>query len=118
MTKIKPPCIRNIYKFRKSGCPQKCWDGEEGCTAWLEQVYDTPDGHEPLVVKACMDLLSYDISLKMLRFLEGNQQATESLRNGLCEVNNGKVEPKPDKMLQHMICLMTQSHNSKLINNG
>lgn len=110
-----PPCIRDLYRFRKSGCPECKWDGEEGCTAWVEQVYDNADRtKEPIVVKACMDLISYDISLKMLRFLEGNQQATEELRNGLCEVVDGRVEPKPDKGVVHLLCLLTQQHNKQL----
>lgn len=111
-----PPCIRNIYRFRKSGCPECKWDGENGCTAWIEQVYDSPNpDDEPIIVKSCMDLISYDISLKMLKLLEGNQQATESFRNGMCEVVGGKVEPKPDRGVVHLLGLLTQKHNSQLL---
>jgi len=33
MSKKNPPCIRNLEKFKKVGCPKQQWDGEEGCPA-------------------------------------------------------------------------------------
>jgi hypothetical protein len=115
MPKIKPPCIRNLKAF-KDGCPGCSWDGEEGCLAWVEMPYDNEDPSKPpVIVKACIDLVSFDIQLKMLRLLEGNQQATESLRNGLCETVDGKIVPKPDPAATHLIMLLTNSHNKKMI---
>lgn len=113
--KNKPPCIRDIYKFRKTGCPQQMWDGEAGCTAWLEMTYVNDDASKgPIIVKACLDMVTLDINLKMLRLLEGNQHAVESLRNGLCEDVNGRTEPKADPGVVHLMQLLTMSHNKLL----
>jgi len=114
MPKIKPPCIRNLARF-SDGCPKMGWDGEEGCPAWVELTYKADDPSKPdVIVKACMDLVIFDLKFKSLKLLEGNQLATEGLRNGLCESVNGKVEPKPDPAITHLLHLMTQSHNTLL----
>jgi len=78
----KPPCIRNIDKFKKTGCPQKSWDGEEGCTAWVELSVATkgnPLQHE--VKKQCIDLWSFEFAYAGLGTMEGIQAATEGGRN-------------------------------------
>lgn len=114
MSKNKPPCIRNLKAF-KNGCPEIGWDGKNGCSAWIEVPYvsDNPDD-PPVIIKSCIDIVTFDINLKMLKLLAGNQQATESLRNGLCEDVGGKTEPKPDKAVTHLLYLLTQSHNKRL----
>ena len=114
MIKNKPPCIRNLKVF-KYGCPEKCWDGEYGCTAWCEVPYRNADPTQPdVMVKACIDIITCDYQLKMLKLLEGNQQAVEQLRNGLCEMINGQIQPKPDRGALHLIELMTKHHNKQL----
>ncbi len=95
--KKNPPCLRNIDRFRRSGCPQKTWDGTEGCQAWVERTFPGEPGKNPTIVRLCMDIWSLDYQLEMLKLLEGNQQATESFRNGMCEEVAGQVVPKMDR---------------------
>jgi len=94
--KINPPCLRDLYRYRKTGCPQTQWDGEDGCMAWIESTFPNQDPTKsPIIVKACMDLINFDYQLEMLKLLEGNQQATELFRNGMCEEGaDGKIYPK------------------------
>ncbi len=93
---MKYPCIRNLDPFRKKGCPQKLWDGKEGCPCWIEKVVPIKEG-EKTIIKQCVDLWMFKLHWDANCLLEGNQQAVESFRNGMVEVdNNGKVQPKPD----------------------
>jgi len=90
------PCIRGLECFRKTGCPQSYWTPAtpEGCPAWKEYTVPT-DGGKPIMIKDCIDMLSEHWQFEALKLLEGNQQATESFRNGMCEVSpDGKVVPK------------------------
>lgn len=112
----RPPCIRDLFRFRKKGCPQKSWDGDDGCECWLKQAYDNEDPTKPpIIVEACMDKILFDIEMKKLRLLEGNQQATEKLRNGLCESVGGKTIPKADPAVESLVCALTNLHNRKLL---
>ena len=94
---MKPPCIRNLPRFKK-GCPQKIWDGEEGCPCWIEMsVAKRENPKEKEIKKDCLDMWHFSFQWAMLGLLEGNQQATESFRNGMVETrDDGKDYPKPD----------------------
>ena len=102
---MKKPCIRNLEAFRKTGCPEKSWNGEEGCPCWIEMPVSRKDN--PLkkdTKKDCLDLWLWEFQWAMLGLLEGNQQATESFRNGMVEVNEeGKARPKPDMAVVELI---------------
>lgn len=119
MTKKKgPPCIRGLKCFEKSGCPQKAWDGEEGCPAWAEVPYeDEEKPGEIKIVKACIDVIQFDVNLKMLRLLAGNQAATESLRNGLCENIGGETQPKSPPAMTQFMNILTAINNRNLLPN-
>lgn len=116
MRKKGPPCIRNIKTFEKSGCPEQSWNGSYGCSAWCEIPYDSVDPEKGTkIVKACVDMIQLDIGIKTLALLEGNQQATESLRNGMCEQTPNGIRPKSSLTLEQFIVTITQAHNAKLI---
>src|SRR4030042_2804553 len=77
----KPPCIRNLTEFKK-GCPQKTWDGESGCTAWVEMSIATrgnPQQRE--IKKQCIDMWNFEFTWASLGVMEGVQIATEGDRN-------------------------------------
>lgn len=95
---MKSPCIRNLERFKKSGCPQKIWDGQEGCPCWIEMpVANRENPLKKEIKRNCVDLWQFDFQWAMLGLLEGNQQATESFRNGMIETReDGKDYPKPD----------------------
>lgn len=98
MRKNKPPCIRNLDKFRKLGCPEKQWDGEEGCTCWIElDVAMRKDPDERKIKRQCLDMWLWEFNWSMLGLLEGNQRAVESFRNGMLQQGpNAEFFPKPD----------------------
>jgi hypothetical protein len=103
------PCIRNLDRFKKTGCPEKYWDGHSGCPAWKEYTIPGEDGQKPQVIKDCIDCLSEHWQFEALRLLEGNQRATESFRNGMCEQGpDGRVYPKADLA---MISLLSSVKN-------
>ncbi len=54
----KRPCIRGLKEFQKSGCPEKHWDGKEGCPAWKEYTIPGGEGKPPVIMKDCIDMLS------------------------------------------------------------
>ena len=95
----KIPCIRGLKQFNK-GCPQKEWDPMtgEGCPAY--KVIQRSVRNEPLkkiIVGQCIDLWQHDFTFDKLGFMESNQQAIESFRNGmLYKEKNGDINPKPN----------------------
>ena len=105
MAKKRPPCIRNLKCFEEDGCPQQCWDGEDGCTAWIEMNVASKDNPQiPQMKKMCVDMWQFDLSFSTLAALEGNQQAIESFRNGMVMVDpEGVTHPKPDPGVLQLI---------------
>ena len=103
----KRPCIRNIAAFKK-GCPEKCWDGKEGCPAWTEVSMPKKDNPmEKDIVKDCLDIFMFRMQWESLGLLEGNQQAIETFRNGMVfNTTNGTTIPKPDPALQQLVALL------------
>ncbi len=110
MAKNNPPCIRGLEKFKKSGCPQKCWDGEGGCVAWIEQPIGSEDDPGKIETrKQCIDNWNFDLQWSLLRRLEGNQKAMESFRNGMVQMDsNGITHPKPDPALLTLVQMVQE----------
>jgi hypothetical protein len=92
-----PPCIRNLEKF-KDGCPERPWNGRDGCPAWIEMPVATQGN--PLqkeVRRQCIDLWNTQFNWAQLGVMEGNQQATEGARNMIalnCLVTTNTKSPE------------------------
>ncbi len=65
-----------------------------------------------------MDLISFDYQLEMLRLLEGNQQATESFRNGMVENVDGKVCPKMDRATIALVNILEEERQNRFLQAG
>jgi hypothetical protein len=118
MAKKRPPCIRNLKCFEETGCPEREWDGEEGCTAWMEMVVGTKaDTGRPKTKRMCIDMWQFDFSFSILGALEGNQQAIESFRNGMVMVDpEGQTHPKPDPGVLSLLNMVHQQiHKQQII---
>lgn len=71
-----------MKRFEKKGCPQRKWDGQDGCPAWIEMPVATRGNPQHKEVKGqCLDLWLWEFQWAALGLLEGNQQATEESRN-------------------------------------
>ena len=121
--KNKRPCIKGLKDFQKRGCPEKYWDKltGEGCPAWKEYTVpaEQPD-KPPRVIKDCVEMLSEYWHFEALKLLEGNQKATESFRNGMCEAGpDGQIYPKVDRgVLGLMSMLQRQKEDMELLDNN
>ena len=94
----RPPCIRGLAAFKK-GCPQRSWNGTDGCSAWIEKRMSTKGGQEFVEIKECLDHYMARLQFDTNRLLEGNQQAVESFRNNV-SVDGA---PKPDPALVRLV---------------
>jgi|FLOH01.1.fsa_nt_gi hypothetical protein len=111
------PCIRGLSVFKK-GCPEKYWDGSGGCPAWKEYTIPS-EGGKPIIIKDCIDVLKEHWQFESLKLLEGNQKATESFRNGMCEEVDGRVYPKMDRaIISLMSIIQREQEDRKLILNN
>jgi len=115
--KLKLPCIRGLKDFQKKGCPGKHWDKAtgEGCPAWKEYTQPGEPGKPPNIIKGCIDNLSEHWQFEALKMLEGNQRATESLRNGVCEEVNGQIYPKMDRAVLNLVAMLQQEKENRLL---
>lgn len=112
----KPPCIRNLERFKKSGCPEKIWGGEEGCPCWIELTTTTRGDAEPKLRKMCVDIWMFDLKISELGLLEGNQQAMEIFRNGMLDTSDpNDLKPKPDAAMIHLVNLLLEEKNKREI---
>ena len=83
----KPPCIRGLKQFKK-GCPQREWNGVDGCPGWITRPIVTKDNPtEARPANECIDLYMARLQWDTNALLEGNQQAVESFRNGMLEMD-------------------------------
>jgi len=90
----KPQCIRGLKKF-KAGCPQRGWNGTDGCVAWIEKEKVPQRDGTISDVKECLDLWMFRLAWAQVGATEGSQAAVESFRNGMCEPGpDGGVQPK------------------------
>jgi len=116
MKKKSPPCIRGLDCFKKSGCPEREWNGEEGCPAWIE--LPTAKKSNPLekeIRKQCIDKWSFDFHWASVGLMESVAQGGDQLRNGLLmKDDQGQLIPKPD-MVMYSILKGTLHGNSKRI---
>ena len=106
------PCIRGLKEFKK-GCPEKFWDGQEGCPAWKEYTIPGEPGKPPEIMKDCIDMFSEHWQFQALKMLEGNQQATESFRNGMCEEVDGQVYPKMDRAVLGLVSILQRQKEDR-----
>jgi len=117
---MKPICIRNLEKFKEKGCPERCWDGEGGCPAWIEMIVSKRNNPEEKVLeKMCVDLWQHKFQWAMLGMLEGNQSAVESFRNAMCSpdpndpFNDNKAWPKPDPYTVRMVQILEDEKKNR-----
>jgi len=108
------PCIRNLDRFKKKGCPQRLWDGKEGCPCWIEKIAPTKGGEKD-IIKQCVDLWMFKLHWDANCLLEGNQQATESFRNGMVQTDeNGKNQPKPDPAILLLLSFIKATQQKQI----
>ena len=113
---MKPPCIRGLKQFDKKGCPCKTWDGEEGCPAWVEMpVVDNDNPQKQSFERMCVDLWIFKVLWHSNGLLEGNQKATESFRNGMCEVDPNTKEVRPKMDIGTIAMLKFMANQQKLV---
>lgn len=93
------PCIRGLKEFKR-GCPEN-----NSCPAWIE----TLGSLHPKPIRQCSDVamvhLLWDLNCNVI----GAQQATENLRNGLCEEDPITKQPVP-RQLKLTIVKATEIH--------
>ena len=85
----RPPCIRGLKQF-KQGCPQRSWNGHNGCPAWVEELIpsrDNPTERKP--ANMCVDVYAARLQWDTNAMLQGIQQAIERFRNGMLEFDEG-----------------------------
>lgn len=112
--KRNPPCTgSNDKTLLKNGCPEKFWDGQEGCPKWKEYTQPGKPGEPPIVIKGCTDILMEHWQFEALKMLEGNQQATESFRNGMCEEVDGQVVPKMDRAVIGLVSILQRGKEDR-----
>ncbi len=112
--KRNPPCTGSQDKgFLKNGCPEKYWDGQSGCPKWKEYTQPGESGKSPAIIKGCTDILLEHWQFEALKMLEGNQQATESFRNGMCETINGVTQPKLNAGDEALLTILNASRSLK-----
>lgn len=92
------PCVRGLKVFEQDGCPERKWDGNRGCPMWVDAVMAKHGEPGTEYVHACQDELIFRFNYAICGLLAGNQQATESFRNGMVvEDEKGQTTPKPDR---------------------
>ena len=119
---MKPPCTRNIKRF-EDGCPERSFNPNDGmgCPLWLD--LEVPTRENPLVKKKqekCIDLWYFTLQWSMLGYLEGNQQATETFRNAMCESDPdspGGARPKTTTVVVEMVQKLTSPGMLKIQGN-
>lgn len=96
---MAPPCIRGLKEFKK-GCCQRSWNGKDGCPAWIERDKVPQSDGSFKDIKECLDLWMFRLAWTQCGLLEGNQQATESFRNGMIEqAADGSTRPKINQVV-------------------
>jgi len=114
------PCIKNLFAFRKAGCPEKAWDGEEGCPCWIELVSSNKSNPlEKEVKKQCMDKWLFDFQWASVGLAEANAQGQEQLRNGLLmKDENGQMVPKPDMVMYNILKSAFNGNGKRVAHNA
>ena len=110
------PCTRGLKRFEASGCPQMEYSFKtpQGCPLWIE--LSVPDDKNPAkksIKKKCVDLWYFTLLYNALALLEGNQQATESFRNGMLEVNPDNPKQTRPKSTHVILQVMREAIDNK-----
>ena len=102
---MKPPCTRGLQHF-EAGCPEREYNVADGtgCPLWIEKEVPTRANPQVQEKRAmCVDRWTWLFQWSTLGALEGNQAATESFRNCMCEpdpLNKGSAgQPKPVRIV-------------------
>ena len=107
----KMPCIRGLKQFSK-GCPQRAWNGTDGCPAWIEIDMSTKGGQEKIKIRECLDIYMSRLMFYNNVLLEGNQQGIESFRNGMIyKDEQGNAVPKPTNVDIVLLNMLTNQNN-------
>ena len=109
----KMPCIRGLAQFKK-GCPQRSWNGEDGCPAWIELDMATKGGQDKIEIRECLDIYMSRLMFYNNALLESNQQAIQSFRNGMVyKDESGAIIPKPNVVDIALLNIITNSKNKE-----
>ena len=93
------PCIKNIDKFKKTGCPRKTFDFEtgQGCYAWVGVgLNKLKNPQESEHIQGCVELVDSIITHRNYLKLDSIQASIDLLRNGLCMVTKEGTIPRPN----------------------
>lgn len=113
--KGKRTCIKGLPDF-KNGCPEKHGVYPDGCPAWKEYTVSQDNHNGPVVIRDCVDVLKERWQFEALKLLEGNQRATESFRNGMCETaKDGQVYPKVDRAVLELVLFLQRAKEDQLL---
>lgn len=117
----RPPCIRGLKQFEKTGCPQRSWDGQDGCPAWIElSVAQKGNPLQKEIKKQCLDLWLFEFQWASLGQREGMQQATEENRNmtALSSLVNSGLRT-PDELIRIATNIFnTYQQKQKMLDSG
>lgn len=110
------PCIRSLKEFKK-GCPEN-----NACPAWVTTLGKL----QPRIINKCADIVMVDLLWDLNCNTIGTQAATESFRNGMCEVvvENGHevVRPKINQLVvqaaQGAVRVLKNPENLKRLESG
>ena len=121
---MKPPCTRNLGHFKETGCPEREFNSNDGtgCPLWIE--FEAPTRENPQVRqknKMCVDRWYWLFMWSIIGYLEGNQAATESFRNAMCEadpvdpLNPNLVRPKADKATMALFHILQEERENRRV---
>jgi hypothetical protein len=118
MKKRNPPCIRGLKRFEKAGCPQKTWDGENGCQCWKKLIIAKRGNPlEKELKEQCIDLWVFEFQWANMGQNEAQINLYERLNNGLLmEDTNGQLVPKPDMVSLNITKSLIQTNEQREIN--
>jgi hypothetical protein len=111
----RPPCIKGLEAYKK-GCPEKAWDGQEGCPCWKEYIVSMREN--PLKKEArkqCIDIWNHEFLWASMGLQEGVQQAVETFRNNM---TTEEGVPKPDPAMVQLLQLFHLQQQARLIANN
>lgn len=115
-----PPCTRGLKYFEEAGCPEREYNYADGtgCPLWIEK--EVPTRENPQVRKKnamCADKWTWLFQWSILGALEGNQMATETFRNAMCEPDPTNPmsagQPKPDRAVLKLIELIEAEQKNR-----
>jgi len=110
------PCIRGLEIFKKKGCPEKFWDGKNGCPAWKEYIRPGEPGKAPVKIADCIDVHSEGWIFEQIKLLEQLIVSVQSLRNNLSEKGpDGNFYPKSSFAEMTLVSFIQQKQEQAMI---